>query len=445
MAYKPNLILANDRFKVRGELAIIDEQRTYLTAAAAAAATTLTVENITGAAVNGYVVLGQFGEEETELVQIHASTAPSGTTITLSAAISYDHPESTVVQFIPYNQVEFSRATTSGGAKSVLATSAITVDQEFTLYNDTTNTTGFVYARFKNSTTSTYSEYSDEQAYGDFAYNAIGRIIDRFYSRANESDENFVKRSEILEWVREYIDNVNDLRLRWNHEEAATDKSNTTTTGGETFTLPSDIKYSAEKSIITISIEGEEPLIYISELDWTKKIVGVARSTLNGSVSAAAATITLYDSSNFPSSGTAYIAGDAFTFTGNSSNQLTGVSGILAHDSGSVVWDSNEIDAPKYYTILDGGGKIYPTPDTDFDNRPLVINYWQRLTQPDSENDVLPLPYVSPCINYLLMCYSDKKGENAASEKFSNRYREQIKQVIRNERTSQIQYFRSRE
>ena len=72
-------------------------EKTYLSTAAVAAASTLTVQNIEGFSVNNYLVLGKLGEEKTEIVQIHTTTAPSGTTITLAAAISFAHAINTPV------------------------------------------------------------------------------------------------------------------------------------------------------------------------------------------------------------------------------------------------------------------------------------------------------------------------------------------------------------
>tara|TARA_R100000458_G_scaffold59227_3_gene69199 strand:- start:2388 stop:2918 length:531 start_codon:yes stop_codon:yes gene_type:complete len=61
-------------------------------------------------------------------------------------------------------------------------------------------------------------------------------------------------------------------------------------------------------------------------------------STLNGAVSAGATTITLASSTDFSSSGSGNINGDSFTWTGKSSNDLTGITGISAdHATGVTV------------------------------------------------------------------------------------------------------------
>lgn len=61
-------------------------------------------------------------------------------------------------------------------------------------------------------------------------------------------------------------------------------------------------------------------------------------TTLNGSISAGATTITLTDASSFSTSGSGNIDGDSFSWTGKSSNDLTGCTGIsFDHSSGVAV------------------------------------------------------------------------------------------------------------
>lgn len=64
----------------------------------------------------------------------------------------------------------------------------------------------------------------------------------------------------------------------------------------------------------------------------------IAETTLSGAISAGATTITLSDASSFSSSGNGNIDGDSFSWTGKSSNDLTGVTKIsFSHSSGVTV------------------------------------------------------------------------------------------------------------
>ncbi|GAG36059.1 unnamed protein product, partial [marine sediment metagenome] len=69
-----------------------DARKTYLTAAVAAAGTSLTVQSIKEFAINQILCIGELGEEETEIVKTHASTTPTGTTITLvTGGVTFAH------------------------------------------------------------------------------------------------------------------------------------------------------------------------------------------------------------------------------------------------------------------------------------------------------------------------------------------------------------------
>ena len=81
-------------------------------------------------------------------------------------------------------------------------------------------------------------------------------------------------------------------------------------------------------------------------VDSSLTFTGVS-STLSNSISASDTTITLIDSSSFPSSGAVKINNEIITYTGNSSNQLTGCSrgavGVAAtHNNGATVTQATQ-------------------------------------------------------------------------------------------------------
>src|SRR3990167_10996207 len=83
-----------------------------LDADAAAGASSITVKSIIGAAINNILCLRQPGNEHAEIIATHASTAPSGNTVTLVTTLVESHLAGTVVYVIPWNQVRFYRSAT---------------------------------------------------------------------------------------------------------------------------------------------------------------------------------------------------------------------------------------------------------------------------------------------------------------------------------------------
>jgi len=163
--------------KVYNGALIEDRERTFLTAAVTAggSSTTLTVASSDLApagtssdvwADNDYMLIGNFGEDTTEIMQVNAAVS-SATAIVVDREGSafgcrFDHPIGTPIYRLDFNRVEFSRnSTDSTSGVSVLATNRIQPDDLFTRYEDVTNSTGYGFVRFNNQTTGTFSSYSD--------------------------------------------------------------------------------------------------------------------------------------------------------------------------------------------------------------------------------------------------------------------------------------------
>ena len=149
-----------------------NREKTFLTAAVAVAGTSLTVQAVNADVGSGstwadnvYLILGEIGSPTAEILQMNGA-ASDGTSLTIdqsgAGGCRFAHSIGEPVYRLDFNQVEFSRNTTdtTTGA-SVLATQLIQPDEEYTRYEDTTNTTGYGFVRFYNSTTAAFSSYSD--------------------------------------------------------------------------------------------------------------------------------------------------------------------------------------------------------------------------------------------------------------------------------------------
>ena len=151
---------------------IEDREKTYLTAAVAAGGTALTVAAINADvgsnstwADNTYIILGEIGSPTAEVLQM-AATASDGTSLTIdqlgAGGARFAHSIGEPVYRINYIRVEFNQnSTNTTSGVTVLATQLIQPDEEYTRYEDTTNTTGYGFVRWNNQTSSTFSIYSD--------------------------------------------------------------------------------------------------------------------------------------------------------------------------------------------------------------------------------------------------------------------------------------------
>ncbi len=167
------------------DLVIADRESTLLTVAADSGSSSLTVEDNSGIAQNDLLIIGYPGTESAEIVKVTGtvtygvSLTVSGNPTTYSGGTIFAHPAGTPIYRIDYDQVEFSRAITPTGSKTVLSTGTVQPDDLYTRYDDTANTTGYAFFRFKNSITSAFSSYSDAVAYGGYDPLSLHKIRQR--------------------------------------------------------------------------------------------------------------------------------------------------------------------------------------------------------------------------------------------------------------------------
>lgn len=176
-------------------------QFTRLASDAAASAVTSTVQNTTSFSVNDLVVYGNPGEEKSEIVRVTSVTAPS--TLGHSAGLTFGHGEQTRISQIKYNQAEIYRATAQGGSYSLIATVSLTVDEEATLYDDLNGTSSSWYKiRYKNSITTTYSDYSVEIQATGYTDDSLGSMTNEVLEELNDPDADVRKRNRIRSYLR---------------------------------------------------------------------------------------------------------------------------------------------------------------------------------------------------------------------------------------------------
>jgi hypothetical protein len=162
----------------------LEAQESRLSADVAALATSSTVENNTGFATNDYVVLGTPGEELTEIVKLTSTTGT--TTLGHTTGPIFAHSARTPVAQIKYNQAKIYTDTSETGLFATLLTTVdLTLDQDSTVYDDTTGTTATWYKiKYYNSTSTGLSSFS-------VAVLGTGYTDDSLFSMTEEVMEEF--------------------------------------------------------------------------------------------------------------------------------------------------------------------------------------------------------------------------------------------------------------
>jgi hypothetical protein len=267
-------------FKVNNRVLIQDREKTYLTSAALAADTSLTVASTDLApaatssdtwANNDYMIVGEIGHESAEIMQMSAAVT-SATSLSIdrsgsAGGLRNNHPIGTPVYRIDYNRVEFSRsATDDSSAGSVLTTIRVQPDEEFTRYEDTSNSTGYGFVRFNNETSGSFSSYSDGVNYQSSGQSS-SRDPRTLWSMRNKVRQNLNETSPTSKLTDAIIDDaINDkqreiahMRL-WSFYE--NERSFALVVNQFAYDIPSTVQ-----KVHGVKVDTQ-PLVWKSKTDW---------------------------------------------------------------------------------------------------------------------------------------------------------------------------------
>jgi hypothetical protein len=161
--------------KANNESLLNGAKYTYLTANYASGVTSVVVTSSLGFLAGDPILLGEFGSETSEIVQV---TDITGNVLTIDAT-TMAHPESTKVTAIPYSMVKFywtATATFSSGTE--LITSDVQADSKFTTYTDGNHSTGFGWFVFYSSVvltgTTQFDVTNPSSTTFRYTYNGVG-------------------------------------------------------------------------------------------------------------------------------------------------------------------------------------------------------------------------------------------------------------------------------
>lgn len=184
-----------------------DLEKTYLSDAVSAGATSLTVKNNDRFAANDRIMVGEMGQEKTEVVTV--SGVSGNGTIVVGATV-FSHEADTPIYQLRFDQVKIYRSTTtSTGSYTLLTTLNLDVDNAdlSTNYDDTTGLSTYYYKTSVYHSISTLeSALSDPIGGSGWRRNQVGYIIDEVLRELSDVNENHITRSEILG----YFNDVND-------------------------------------------------------------------------------------------------------------------------------------------------------------------------------------------------------------------------------------------
>lgn len=197
--------------------------------------------------VNAFLLLGNFGAEDAEVVQILTGNWNAGE-ITITTPTLFSHSESTRVTVLPYDQIRFFHTTTAvfdiGTATPLTNYFNITPQNWFSTYSDETYSSGFGWYVFYNSHTTNLSQESNPIPCSGFESDATEQILSDFFSMLGNKELKLVTREDALSWLSEgYSKLKNKLNLTNIEYTASTITPLVLVPGQIEYDLPSDFDH----------------------------------------------------------------------------------------------------------------------------------------------------------------------------------------------------------
>lgn len=396
-------------------------ESTNLSADIAIGATSLTVISGSNFAA-GYVVIGIPGTERCEIVLLSAASATALT----SGATVFAHAQGTQITFIPFNQIELSSATSSGGSFSVASTVGIRADSLETYIQRASDASTLYYkARFKNSNDTTYSEYSDEVSAEGFADNAVGAIKDRALDQLDEEIGGIITHKFLNESLWEGRREIDNSQKLWAWRQAFDEDIGNVVEGAYYVSCPSDLRApESNQNILGLRIGTRGMnLSYLTKREFDECYEGINHTTCS-SATIGATTITIANCRDFDSSGSIVIGANTITYT--SKDNSTGIlSGVPASGTGSIdttvsastdVWQNASFGEPTSYTVWEE--KIYfNVPfNSDISGKNIYSDYYRDLVAANSDADIVDEPDYDVLVSYLKYKIKDKKKKGTVDK-----------------------------
>ncbi|MFA5990487.1 MAG: hypothetical protein WC803_12900 [Sphingomonas sp.] len=368
-----------------------------LSSTVASGVSTLSVYSISQFAINKVLLIGEFGQEGSEIIKTHSATAPTGTTITLATALAKSHPKDVKVSILPYDQAEFSYASTATGSKTVLATSDIDEEANETSYDDTTYTSGYYFTRFKNSINGNYSAYSDPIPYAGFNSNTVSYIVQLCLSETGKKVSETLTYERLTQEINACLRYVRGKLKTWSNMQEFDYVLDQMHRGEYSWTLPTTYyDKNSNRSMLQVKVGKDRKLDYKDKIEFDQyfedTVVSQATAALIGAVS-----VVLDSTDDFPSSGTAhfYISNTqydiAFTANNKTTNTLTCTALTIALPEDTNVWYNESEGTPQFFSVWDGSLYVWPICNATTNGKNIYLDFYTDITEVDSDADEITL------------------------------------------------------
>lgn len=178
--------------------------------------TTLYVDSSVSFADGNYIIVGEPGNETTEVTKLTASP-PTNTTMTVTA-LKFSHGKGTPVYFTRWDKYSLVYRTSATGSFSAYSgmPKALMFDSINTEYRDADATSTYAWKyRYYSTEESAYSDYSDIITVTGWPRNSVGFMLREVRKIINDPESKTITDAEIIRYFNKAQDIIYSLYDRW--------------------------------------------------------------------------------------------------------------------------------------------------------------------------------------------------------------------------------------
>lgn len=395
---------------------------TYLDTDSATGATSLASNGI-DFSVGQYVVIGQPGNEKSEIIQLHASVPPSATAITLASGALFPHNRGDIIRFIPYNQITPEYAT-DGVTFNVIAAINIRPDASETYLQRPTDLATYTYRfRFSNSSASTFSAYSDTVTAAGYADNTVWSAKNRAMRAMGETIGELITDQDLNDWLQEArrLADQNPAIFRWSFRTMFGKVIGQMIAGQWSITVPATLRDpNTYKNILSLRMGNQNrPVVYQDRVRFNQNYLNVVHATVASPYTSGGTTLVLSSTHDLDKAGAITVAnnsvGDglisiAYSANNKTTNTLTITPASRNIATGTDIWQRAVFGLPTAYTI-DSGILYFDVPlKIDYDGQDLKGDWYRTIPPIATDDQAFDEPFYDLYVPYLKFKIKYKKS-----------------------------------
>ena len=353
-------------------------ERTILTDPVSVSDTTLYVKSTNIFADTNYIIIGEEGNEKTEIKKVNAAVS-SDTELT-STAVEFSHNEGDPVIYCRYNQIRFYMSATLTGTYTLQTTVEVDVDNpsKQTIWDDTDGvSTNYYKVSYYNDVTTLESSLSDPIPGGGVERDSVRFISDSILKEAQDENESLTDREELLDWMNECQSDIKGRKRKWSFLYDRAVSSRVDSRGY--YTLATDF--------------GVTDVDVIDHIDYNYN-----------------------DGTTDITYRLRYVPKEEFDYQTEDND--------AEEDDSTQIWTWDE--ATDYLWV-------HPTPEST-QAAAYYLYYYKDFTELNSDGDSLEVPDTSVYKSYCLMRYFTKKGDQNKVAFYMSEYERRVQALNRKER-----------